>query len=221
MDETATILIVEDDPDIAAALHRGLAARGYRARHEGAVEPALAALEDPAIAAAIIDVMIGEESGLDLVRRARAAGFRGPLLMLSALADVEDRTRGIEAGADDYVVKPFVFEELLARVEVQLRRAPAPRQQLQLDPEAREVRIGQKAVALTEREFQLIRFLAERRGEIASRWDILAALWGGESGASENVVDVYVGYLRRKLAIFSEDEIEIKTIRNKGFCLSA
>lgn len=220
MSETATILIVEDDPDIAAALRRGLGARGYPARHESAMAPALAALKDPAIGAAIVDVMIGEESGLDLVRCARAAGFAGPLLMLSALADVEDRTRGIEAGADDYVVKPFVFEELLARVQVQLRCVPAPRHELQLDPETREIRIGRTSVTLTEREFQLIRFLADRRGEIVSRWDILAALWGGESGASENVVDVYIGYLRRKLAAFPEDRIGIKTIRNKGFCLS-
>lgn len=218
MPDAIDILLVEDDPDIASALTRGLAAEGLRVHHTARVEQGLALLQGPEIQAAIVDVMIGEESGLDLVRDARKLGIKKPLIMLSALADVEDRSRGIEAGANDYVVKPFAFEELFARLQVQLTREPAKPAQIALDAAQSCVTYLGEAVQLTEREFQLLEKLAAAQDAPVSRWDIYDDLWSGDSKASENIVDVYIGYLRKKLAMFSAASgPEIQTIRNKGF----
>jgi DNA-binding response OmpR family regulator len=211
------VLVVEDDPDIASALCRGLALHGYDTVSEARVAPALERLREPGLDAAVVDVMLGRESGLDLVRRARAAGFRNPVLMLSALSEVSDRARGLEAGADDYIVKPFSFEELLARLQVQERRllAAVPA----FDPVARTVTGPSARVQLTEREALLFGQLFRAEGRILSRGELFDRLWAGEGTSSENVVDVYVGYLRRKLAPPAAFGFEIQTHRNRGFSL--
>lgn len=223
-DVGARILIVEDDEDIASALERGLAREGY--------SPLLA--QDAAAAArmarkgceaAIVDVMLGEERGLDLVRRLRAEGLDIPIIMLSALSSVEDRANGLAAGADDYVAKPFEFDELVARLKVQERRAlqrggDRGRTRLSYDPQTREVAVGGRRVALTEREGDLFRFLLANAGKVVSRGEIFDSLWLDEGGSSENVVDVYIGYLRRKLAPMSDFGAEIRTVRGRGFMLT-
>lgn len=214
------LLIVEDDPEITSALVRGLGSHGYDAATENRVERALARLDEGPFACAIVDVMLGTDSGLSLVRRARARGLTVPILMLSALSEVEDRTAGLEAGADDYVVKPFSFDELIARLRVQesraLARYPAP---ATLCPEARELRRGAEAVTLTERECDLLKLLIETADVPRPRHALFDALWASDGSASENVVDVYIGYLRRKLS-GTDFGFEIRTIRSKGFCIN-
>ena len=221
----ARVLIVEDDPDIASLLRRGLGASGYRAEWAETNAAALAAVEAGGIDAAIVDMMLGAESGAVLLTEMRRRGHRLPVLLLSALARVEDRARGLDAGAQDYIVKPFEFAELLARLEVQLRRA-APRQDvlrlggLVYDPVTRAVAGGPRQV-LTEREGELLAWLIGRGGALATRGEIFDALWAPHGGATENVVDVYVGYLRRKLGNFAEYGLVLRTLRGRGFQLIA
>ncbi|HET9070250.1 MAG TPA: response regulator transcription factor [Amaricoccus sp.] len=221
------VLVVEDDPDIASLLRRGLAASGYGADWAETAEAALARVEAGGVDAAIIDMMLGAESGAALLAELRRRGHRMPALMLSALARVEDRAEGLDAGAQDYIVKPFQLSELMARLEVQLRRA-VPRQEplriadLVYDPAARTVTGAGagRTVTLTEREGELLAYLTGRVGEVATRGEIFDALWAPHGGATENVVDVYVGYLRRKLANFTEYGLQLRTLRGRGFQLA-
>jgi len=213
------LLIVEDDPEITSALMRGLALHGYEAEAENRAGRALARLERGRFSCAIVDVMLGTDSGLTLVREARERGLTLPILMLSALSDVEDRAAGLEAGADDYVVKPFSFDELVARLRVQEARADHRHPvAATLCPRERVLSRGGDAVTLTEREYALLALLIDHGDTPQARHAIFDALWAAEGSASENVVDVYIGYLRRKLAE-GDFGFEIKTIRSKGFCL--
>ena len=212
------LLIVDDDPEITSALSRGLALHGYETETENRADLALDRLRTGGFSGAIIDVMLGADSGLDLVRSARLAGITVPILMLSALSDVEQRTAGLEAGANDYVVKPFTFDELVARLKVQeIRVRAAQPQPARMDDRTRVLSSPAGEVTLTEREYALLALLAENPGTPLSRGAIFDALWAEDSG-NENVVDVYIGYLRRKLADV-DFGFEIKTIRSKGFCL--
>jgi DNA-binding response OmpR family regulator len=221
----AQVLIVEDDPDIASVLRRGLAASGHGAEWAETAEAALARVEAGGVDAAIIDMMLGEDSGAELLAEMRRRGHRMPALMLSALARVEDRAEGLDAGAQDYVVKPFQLSELMARLAVQLRRA-APRQEplrlggLAYDPVTRMATAGARPVPLTEREGELLAYLIGRGGALATRGEIFDALWAPHGGATENVVDVYVGYLRRKLANLQECGLVLRTLRGRGFQLT-
>lgn len=216
--DRATILIVDDDPEITSALERGLAMHGYCTVSEDRIEPAQVKFRDPNISAAIIDVMIGRESGIDLVRQIRAEANRKPILMLSALSDVQDRTAGLEAGADDYIVKPFSFDELVARLKVQQQRAGRPAAGV-FDLATRMVTTSDQSATLTEREAALLDLFLKNRREILSRGMIFDTLWAAEGTSSENVVDVYIGYLRKKLAPLNGLGFEIKTVRNRGFIL--
>jgi DNA-binding response OmpR family regulator len=213
------LLIVDDDPEITSALARGLRLHGYEAEASNRADLALARLGEGAFEGAIVDVMLGADSGLDLVRAARARGIDIPILMLSALTEVEDRAAGLAAGADDYVVKPFNFEELVARLRVQELRAlqeqPEPARLSQRD---RRLTRGTASVELTDRETDLLAYLVRHAGQPRPRGVIFDLLWASEGSSSENVVDVYIGYLRKKLA-GHEFGFEIKTLRNRGFCL--
>ncbi|GAA0288072.1 response regulator transcription factor [Rhodovulum strictum] len=217
------ILIVDDDPQITSALARGLALHGYRAICAHRLDEARAQFRTAQPSAAIVDVMIGPDSGIDLVRELRAEGIRTPILMLSALSEVEDRAAGLDAGADDYIAKPFAFDELVTRLKVQERRArrPDPAPALRLDPATRTVHGQAASVTLTEREFALFELLWTHRGEVLSRADLFDRLWAREGTSSENVVDVYIGYLRRKLAPTRAFGFELRTLRNRGFVLEA
>ncbi len=216
---TSRLLIVDDDPEITSALARGLALHDYAAQTENRADRALERLTSERFCGAIIDVMLGADSGLDLVRTARTRGVTLPILMLSALAEVEHRTRGLEAGADDYVVKPFSFDELVARLRVQENRAEKQKPDhatLSLSDRVLKGQTG--SVTLTEREADLLLLLTEHAGTPLPRGTIFDRLWAADNAGNENVVDVYIGYLRKKVA-GHEFSFEIKTLRNKGFCL--
>jgi len=213
------LLIIEDDPEIISALTRGLALHGYDASAENRADQGLAQLVSGDFDAAIVDVMLGADSGVDLVRAARNAGVTLPILMLSALSDVQHRAAGLEAGANDYVVKPFNFDELVARLRVQEHRAEALHPDpATLDTAARTLRRADVETALTEREFDLLTLLIAHFGTPIPRGTIFDALWQADGSSNENVVDVYIGYLRKKLGA-DDFGIKISTIRNKGFCL--
>jgi DNA-binding response OmpR family regulator len=234
MSESRTILIAEDDVDIASALSRGLAADGYvpLVAHDAAT--ALERHGEARCDAAIVDMMLGTDRGIDLVRRLREGGMAGPVLILSALSGVEDRTEGLDAGADDYVAKPFEYAELLARLRVQEARwerlarhggvpgnGPAPLiGRLVYDDDLRSVTNGARTVSLTERESDVLKFLASNANALSARGDIYDALWAMTEGSSENVVDVYIGYLRRKLAPLDDFGIALRTVRGRGFILA-
>lgn len=213
------LLIVDDDPEITSALVRGLALHGYDAAAENRADRAFEQLTSGGFSGAIIDVMLGADSGLDLVRNARGAGLSLPILMLSALSDVDDRAAGLAAGADDYVVKPFSFDELVARLRVQEQRVHVQRPDpALLSSGSRTLSNGAHSVTLTEREYGLLILLMDRAGTPISRGAIYDELWSADGANHENVVDVYIGYLRKKLAQ-SNFGFEIKTLRQKGFSL--
>lgn len=220
----AHILVVEDDPDIASLLMRGLGAAGHRVDWAENVQDARA-IAKGGCDAAIIDMMLGADSGAALLADLRMRGHRMPAIMLSALARIEDRAEGLEAGAQDYVVKPFHLSELLARLEVQLHRA-APRiasvalGRMTYDPAARTVSGAGRPVVLTEREGELLAWLAARPGEVLTRGQLFDAVWAPHGGSTENVVDVYLGYLRRKLGGFTPYGLALRTLRSRGFVLS-
>ncbi len=219
MSLSARLLVVDDDPEITSALARGLALHGYEVTTEIRADTALDRLVNQDFAAAVIDVTLGADSGIDLVRAARAAGAQLPIVMLSALSEVEHRTAGLEAGADDYIVKPFSFDELVARLKVQERRVAATRPApARMHEATRSIASATRREVLTDREFALLALLADHTGAPLPRGSIFDALWAGDS-SSENVVDVYVGYLRRKLAPASDFGFEIRTLRHRGFCL--
>lgn len=221
----AQILVVEDDPDIASVLVRGLGAAGHQVSWSETVEAAQRHVAQSGCDAAIIDMMLGEQSGADLLASLRAQGHRMPALMLSALSRIEDRTEGLEAGAQDYVVKPFQLTELLARLEVQLRRAgaaplPIILGDLSYDPQSRIASGAGRRVTMTEREGDLLVYLVRHPGQVLTRGEIFEAIWAPQGGATENVVDVYLGYLRRKLQNFAPYRLHLRTVRGRGFVLS-
>jgi len=220
-----TVLIVEDDVDIASALSRGLGREGYSVIVAYDATKARTLLQDAPVHAAIVDMMLGEESGAELIANIRRRGAAFPVIILSALSGVEDRARGLESGADDYVVKPFAFSELLARLRVQEKRyekqAPALGfLGLTYDPETRQAKGGQKSLSLTEKEGRLLEVFLKNPRQILGRKDLFEMLWAADGRTSENVVDVYIGYLRRKLRPIADTKAQIITIRGKGFMLS-
>jgi two-component system, OmpR family, response regulator len=215
------LLVVEDDVKLATAVGRGLRHAGY-AVDLGDGEAALlqAAVWD--YDAVVLDLMLPERDGLDVCAVLRERGCWAPVLMLTARGRVEDRIRGLDAGADDYLAKPFDFGELLARLRALLRRGPAGRPpelrvgDLRVDPATHAVTCGGRRVELTAREFALLEYLARHPGEVVTRTRLLDHVWDENFTGSTNVVDVYVGYLRRKLG-----RPAIATVRGVGFRLEA
>lgn len=223
------VLIAEDDLDIASTLSRGMAREGYEpvVAHDAA--SALAAARSAPIDAAVIDMMLGTDRGEALVKRLRGQGMDGPILILSALSAVEDRAEGLAAGADDYIAKPFDLAELMTRLSLYTHMRERGRARgesgstfggLSYDPALRQVEGGGRRVTLTSREGDLIAFLILRGNALVSRGEIFDTLWAAEGGSSENVVDVYIGYLRRKLAPLEAFGVQIRTIRGRGFMLT-
>lgn len=220
------VLIAEDDPDIASTLARGLSLEGYEPAiaHDGAA--ALELVRETPCAAAVVDMMLGDDRGDELVRSLRRDGMKGPILILSALSGVEDRTVGLDSGADDYIAKPFDFAELMARFRVHEQRrerdsgAALTYMRLSYDPQTRTVRGGGRMESLTEREGDLLTLLLNNAGRVVTRGEIFDTLWASQAGGSENVVDVYLGYLRRKLSPMEDFGVAIKTIRSRGFLLT-
>ena len=224
----ANILVIEDDPDIASLLSRGLGAAGHHVDWVETPDEACTHLSQQGCDAAIIDMMLGDESGAELLSRMRARGHSMPAIILSALSRVEDRADGLDAGAQDYIAKPFQMAELVTRIEVQLRRATARPQPVVLgglayDPDSRRAGpIGgpQSAILLTEREGELLAHLMARPGQVLTRGELFDSLWARHGGSTENVVDVYLGYLRRKLDNFTPYGLSLRTLRGRGFVLT-
>ena len=224
--DATTILIVEDDEDISSLLGRGFRLEGYGVDFAKTGPEAIERARQNTYHAIILDVMLPGASGLEVCRSLRESGRDFPIIMLSARDAVADRVEGLSAGADDYVVKPFAFEELLARVRAHGRRqsaGAAPVAKLAagdytLDTRMRIIEKSGQQIELTEREAELMALLMQNAGRPLSRNEIFEALWEGQGGASINVVDVYVGYLRRKLSVFGfGGRAVIRTVRGLGF----
>lgn len=218
------VLIVEDDEDIASVLCRGLRADGFVAQSTSDPAQALIMLTGGGFDAAIVDRMLGEDSGLELLRGMRGRGVLLPVIMLSALSRVEERAEGLAAGANDYVVKPFELAELVARLRVQQARAMGSSgtvsfASLTLLPDQRLAAGPDRKVALTERETEMLAYFIAHARQVVTRSQLFAALWASHGGIAENVVDVYLGYLRRKLAPLADFGIALRTLRGRGFIL--
>jgi heavy metal response regulator len=220
------ILVVEDEPGIARFIRQGLSEAGYAvdvaSDGEEGLDYALAAPYD----LIILDILLPKMDGLRLLRELRERGVRTPVLLLTALDTVEDRVKGLDSGADDYLVKPFAFPELLARVRALLRRPPLQSNpvlrvgDLELDTVRREVRRAGRRIDLSPREFSLLEYLMRHPNQVLTRTQIAEHIWNFDFYAESNVVDVYIGYLRRKIDR-GFDRPLIHTVRGVGYRLSA
>jgi len=221
----ATVLLADDDPRLLAALERGLRAEGFTVRVARDGRTALAIVEERAVAVAVLDVTMPGLDGIDVIRHARARGHELPICIVSARTEVADRIRGLGAGADDYLVKPFALGELVARIHALLRRhPPAPEAvevgDVHVDGAARRAWRGGRELSLTRREFDLLQALARHGDVVVTRGELLARVWGHPDGADTNVVDVFVGYLRRKLELDGESRV-LRTVPGIGFVLAS
>jgi two-component system OmpR family response regulator len=220
------LLVVEDDVKLVRALERGLGREGYVVEVARTGDAGLSQATAESYDAVVLDVMLPGLDGFQVCQELRRRGRSVPVLMLTARADVRDRIRGLDGGADDYLVKPFDFGEMLARLRVLIRRGPAERPrsyvvgELHVDSATRVVTWAGRQVELTAREFDVLEVLAANAGQLVSRQQLLEAVWDPESEGSSNVADVYVGYLRRKLERPGGRRL-IRTIRGKGFLLES
>ncbi len=219
------VLVVEDDEDIALAIQRSLRMEGYEVRIAADGEAALdsAGAFHPDLV--VLDLGLPKLDGIEVARRLRADGDV-PILMLTARDGVDSRVEGLDSGADDYLVKPFALEELLARLRALLRRRP-PRGSafmvagdLRLNPDTREVYRGEREVELTSREFELLEYLMRNERLVVSRQALLDEVWGYHPFAETNTIDVFVSNLRRKLEAGGEDRL-LHTVRGAGYVLRA
>jgi two-component system OmpR family response regulator len=223
---TMRLLVVEDDRKLVRALERGLGDEGYAVDVAYTGEQALALARSNEYDAIVLDLMLPGVDGFTVCEELRRMERWLPVLMLTARADVADRIRGLDAGADDYLVKPFDFGELLARLRALTRRGPSERPpvleagELRFDPATRVVTRAGREVELTAREFEVLEFLARHEGEVVTRRQLLEHVWDSEYEGSPNIVDVYVGYLRKKLEDPSGHRL-IRTVRGVGFVLES
>lgn len=220
----ANVLLIEDEPGIVDFVQRGLEADGF------AVKAALDGIEGERLAlgggfdAIVLDLMLPGRAGLEILASMRQAMPSLPVIVLTARGDIEDRVEGLEAGAVDYLVKPFSMAELSARVRAQLRsvaqisRSALSAEDIEVDLLTRKVRRAGRSVALSTTEFELLVYLLRHHGQVVSREQILSSVWGYEHDPATNVVDVYVGYLRRKLG-HPGDPAPIFTVRAVGYRL--
>jgi two-component system response regulator MprA len=220
------VLLVEDDPAVRGAVERALRHAGHQpalaADGVRALEQATAVPYD----AVVLDLGLPGLDGLEVCRRLRAAGNQVPVLMLTARAAVSERVSGLDAGADDYLVKPFALDELLARLRALERRTPSNGQvrgqlrfgELVIDRDAMTCRRGDREIQLSRTEYQLLELLLANQGKVLSRDVIFDKVWGYDFGPESNSLDVYVGYLRRKLEADGEPRI-IHTVRGVGYVM--
>jgi heavy metal response regulator len=220
------VLVVEDEPGIANFVRQGLTEAGHAVDvawdGEEGLDYALAADYD----VLILDIMLPKMDGLELLRKLRHRGHKTPTLMLTARDKVDDRVKGLDAGADDYLVKPFAFPELLARVRALLRRPPLQMGtvlsvgDLEMDTATRQVRRGKRLIDLSPREYALLEYLMRHPNQVLTRTQIGEHIWNFDFYHESNVVDVYIGYLRRKIDKSSDCPL-IQTVRGVGYCLSS
>jgi DNA-binding response OmpR family regulator len=216
------ILIAEDEERIVSFLEKGLRASGYTTMAVETGPDALALARDDSFDLLVLDLGLPGLDGHEVLRRLRARGERLPVIVLTARASVEDTVQGLEGGADDYVTKPFRFEELLARIRLRLREEPAAETtvlragRVNLDLHSRRASVDDRVVELTAREFALLETFLRHPGQVLSREQLLSHVWGYDFDPGSNVVDVYVRYLRRKLG----DGV-IETVRGMGYRIDA
>ena len=212
------VLIVEDEPGLASFIEKGLGSRGYATKVVGDGESALAIASDADFDLLILDLGLPDMDGLSVLRELRRRGERLPTLILTARDDLSDKVEGLDAGAGDYVTKPFRLEELLARARAQLRDASGVEPTLlevggiSLDLRTRRVLAGGSSVDLTAREFTMLETFMRHAGQVLSREQLLAHVWGYDYDPGSNVVEVYVRYLRQKVG-----EEAIETVRGMGY----
>ena len=220
----ATVLVAEDDRHVREALERILRFEGYGVVSVSDGAAALEAIDEHSPQAIVLDVMMPLVDGLSVCRRLRARGDRTPVLMLTARDEVHDRVAGLDAGADDYLPKPFALDELLARLRALLRRAdmddagPLVFDDLELDDERHEVRRGDRRIELTRTEFQILRLLMQHPGTVLDRSMMYTEIWGYDGETSSKALDVHTRYVRRKLEECGEPRL-IHTVHGVGYVL--
>jgi len=220
------LLVVDDDPSVREALALVLDLHGFEVSIAQDGREAIRTLAVAPPDAVILDVLMPGLDGLEVCRRIRATGDRTPVLMLTARTEVSERVAGLEAGADDYLAKPFAREELIARLRALLRRTgweddeqrTLRYEDLELDPIAHEVRRGGRAIELTRTEFLLLELLMRHPRQVLTRSAIFDHVWGYDFGPSSNSLEVYVGYLRRKTEAMGEPRL-VHTVRGVGYVL--
>jgi two-component system response regulator MprA len=218
------ILVVDDERAVRDSLRRALTLEGYEVDLAGDGEQALAQLQAEEPDAVLLDVLMPVVDGLEVCRRIRSRGSRVPVLMLTARDAVKDRVAGLDAGADDYVVKPFALEELLARVRALIRRTGDAADgvlrfaDLELDPSTHEVRRDGAQLELTRTEFSLLELFMRNPRQVLTRSIIFERVWGYDFGYASNSLDVYIGYLRRKTEAAGRPRL-IQTVRGVGYAL--
>jgi two-component system OmpR family response regulator len=220
------VLVVDDELRTAALLRRGLCEQGYAVDVAHEAEEAIWRAIEFRYAVVVLDVLLPGMDGFEVCRRLRASGCWTPVLLLTARDDVEDRVQGLDAGADDYLTKPFSFSELTARIRALIRRGYAERPvvlqagDLRLDPARRQVWMGQAEVALSAKEFALLELFLRHPGQVLSRTRILEHVWDFAYDGGSNVVDQYVRYLRRKIDR-PFGVVCLETVRGAGYRLRA
>lgn len=219
-----TILVIEDDDRVASFLKRGLEAEGYGVRVARDGVSGLAAAIAKTARVIILDWKLPDAEGISVCRDLRANGVATPILILTARDGLDDKIEGLRVGADDYVTKPFAFDELLARIAALMRRAPAIEirparleiDDLSFDRDSLQVRRGARGIHLTSKELAILDLLMSNAGRVFSRERILSAVWGADADPAANIVDVYIGKLRRKIDSGGETPL-LHTIRGRGF----
>ncbi len=219
------ILVVDDEPAVRDSLRRALVLEGYEVDLAADGREALRTLAGKAPDAIVLDLVMPEIDGLEVCRRLRAAGDHTPVLIVTARDAVGDRVAGLDAGADDYLVKPFALEELLARLRALLRRTGGNGDRallrfanLTLDPTSHEVKRGERRIELTKTEFLLLELFLRNPRQVLTRSLVFERVWGYDFGPASNSLEVYVGYLRRKLEAGGEPRL-IQTVRGVGYAL--
>ncbi len=221
------ILVVEDERKVAAFVRQGLVEEGHVVEVVVDGAAALDAVADgPAYDLVVLDVMLPKRDGVSVLKSLRAQKIQTPVLLLTARDGVADKVAGLDAGADDYLAKPFAFEEFLARVRALLRRGRGRAEpvlrvaDLSLDPATRAVLRGRRRISLTTREYALLEYFLRNTGRVLTRPMITQHVWGMDWDPESNIVDVYVGYLRRKVDAQGEPRL-LQTLRGAGYMLSA
>lgn len=218
------LLIVEDERKMAGFLKKGLMEAGYSVDHAGTGASAESLAAENTYDCIILDVMLPDQTGFDTAANLRKEGYLGPILLLSALSGTKDKVRGLDAGADDYLTKPFSFDELLARVRALLRRQSETKStvirfaDVEMDLVKRKVRRGQRELELTAKEFALLEYFLRNPNKPLSRTSIAEHVWDAHFDSDSNVIDVYVNMLRKKLTTKEEKRL-IHTIVGVGYVL--
>jgi two-component system, OmpR family, response regulator len=218
------VLVVEDELKIAKAIERVLTAERYSTDVTGDGVGALALAAEHDYDLVLLDRMLPDLDGLEVLRLMRGRGIDTPVLMLTAMGSLDHRVEGLDGGADDYLAKPFAFSELLARMRAIARRAPERNEQplragdLTLDPLRFRVTVGTRYEDLSAREYALLAYLVQHAGEVVTRQQILDAVWGADPDVYSNVVDLYIHYLRRKLEALERRDL-LHTVRGVGYSL--